>query len=67
MKTPYYTNKKTKEKIDKLLRANASYQAQHTCITNSKSKKEEINRHCRVNFLNPIKELDAEFYNSIKE
>ena len=67
MKTPYYTNKKIKEKIDKLLQLNASYQAQNTCITNSKSKKEEINRHCRVNFLNPIKDLDAEFYNSIKE
>ena len=63
----YHTNKKTRSKIDRLLQQNASYQAQHTCVTNSKTRKEEINRYCRINFLNPIKDLDPEFYNEIKE
>jgi len=61
----YSTNKQTKARIDKLLEKNAKYQAEHTCITNSKTRREEIMRYCRVNFLNPIKDIDPEFYKRI--
>ena len=63
----YYTNQKVRKKIDDLLHQNAAYQAQHVCMHNSKTRKEEINRYCRVNFLSPIKDLDPVFYNSIKD
>tara|TARA_Y100001938_G_scaffold59752_1_gene83423 strand:- start:870 stop:1064 length:195 start_codon:yes stop_codon:yes gene_type:complete len=62
----YRTNKTIKKRIDSLLSKNASYQAANTCITNSKTKREEINRYCRVNFINPIKDIDEEFYFRIK-
>ncbi len=61
----YSTNKKTKKRIDNLLGKNASYQASNVCVTNSKTKRQEINRHCRVNFVNPIKDIDKDFYNQI--
>lgn len=61
----YLTNKSIKKRIDKLLGANASYQAANVCITNSKTKSQEINRHCRVNFINPIKDIDKDFYSQI--
>ena len=61
----YKTNKTTKKRVDKLLSKNAAYQAANVCITNSKTKRQEINRHCRVNFINPIKDIDVEFYNRI--
>ena len=63
----YETDPKIREKIDKLLHQNAAYQAQQVCVTNSKTRKKEINRFCRVNFLTPIKDLDPAFYDSIKE
>jgi spore coat protein CotF len=61
----YKTNKKTKTKIDRLLGKNAIYQSENVCVTNSKTKRQEINRYCRVNFINPIKEIDLDFYNQI--
>ena len=61
----YKTNKTTKKRIDKLLTKNAQYQAANVCVTNSKTKRQEINRYCRVNFINPIKDIDLEFYNQI--
>lgn len=61
----YSTNKKVKKRIDTLLAKNAKYQADNMCVTNSKTKRENINRHCRVNFLNPIKDIDLEFYKRI--
>jgi|TARA_R100001163_G_C4927354_1_gene104840 hypothetical protein len=61
----YKTNKTTKKRIDKLLTKNAEYQAANVCVTNSKTKRQEINRYCRVNFINPIKDIDLEFYNQI--
>tara|TARA_R110000796_G_scaffold23944_1_gene68491 strand:+ start:1109 stop:1300 length:192 start_codon:yes stop_codon:yes gene_type:complete len=60
-------NKTIKKKIDSLLFKNASYQADNVCMTNSKTKRKEINRHCRVNFINPIKDIDEEFYGQIKD
>tara|TARA_R110000823_G_scaffold243662_1_gene367846 strand:+ start:29 stop:229 length:201 start_codon:yes stop_codon:yes gene_type:complete len=61
----YKTNKTTKKRVDKLLTENAEYQAANICVTNSKTKRQEINRHCRVNFINPIKDIDLDFYNRI--
>ena len=61
----YKTNKTTKKRVDKLLSKNAEYQAVNVCVTNSKTKRQEINRHCRVNFINPIKDIDKDFYNQI--
>jgi len=61
----YKTNKTTKKRVDKLLTKNAKYQAANVCVTNSKTKRQEINRYCRVNFINPIKDIDLEFYNRI--
>jgi len=62
----YTSNKKTKAKIDGLLGKNATYQAANVCSTNSKTKRQEINRHCRVSFINPIKDIDAEFFSTIE-
>lgn len=62
----YKTNKATKAKIDRLLTQNAAYQAKHTCVTNSPTKRKEITRYCRVNFISPIKDIDAEFYQRIE-
>ena len=61
----YKTNKTTKKRVDKLLTENAQYQAANICVTNSKTRRQEINRHCRVNFINPIKDIDVDFYNQI--
>ena len=61
----YKTNKTTKKRVDKLLTNNAKYQAANVCVTNSKTKRQEINRYCRVNFINPIKDIDLDFYNRI--
>mgnify|MGYP003679827621 CR=1 FL=1 len=61
----YKTNKTTKNRIDGLLSKNASYQAANVCVNNSKTKRQEINRHCRVNFINPIKDIDKNFYDQI--
>lgn len=62
----YLTNQKTRKRIDSLLRQNAVYRAQEICKTNTNTRKEEVNRHCRVNFINPIRDIDLDFYNSIK-
>ena len=62
----YKTNKKTKAKIDSLLDRIAAYQASQMCKTNSKTRREEINRYCRVHFINPIKEYDLEFFRTIQ-
>ena len=61
----YKTNKTIKKRVDSLLSKNASYQAANVCVTNSKTKRKEINRYCRVNFINPIKDIDKDYYNQI--
>ena len=61
----YLTIKTTKKRIDLLLQKNASHQAANMCVTNSKTARENMNRYCRVNFLNPIKDIDSEFYKRI--
>jgi len=62
----YYNSKKKRQQIDALLHSNAAYQAQHTCVGNSPSKKKEIDRYCNREFLYPIKDIDESFYKSIK-
>lgn len=61
----YKTNKTTKKRVDNLLTKNSQYQAANVCVTNSKTKRQEINRHCRVNFINPIKDIDRDFFDQI--
>jgi len=61
----YLTNKTIKKRIDKLLEKNSKYQSSNVCVDNSKTKREEINRYCRVNFINPIKDIDKNFYDQI--
>ena len=55
-----------KKQIDRLLHLNASYQAQETCVTNTREKRQQINNHCKVNFIDPIKEIDEDFWNALK-
>lgn len=55
-----------REKIDRLLQLNASYQAQETCVTNTRERIQEINNHCRENFIDPIKEIDEVFWSALK-
>jgi|TARA_R100000482_G_scaffold124808_1_gene79161 hypothetical protein len=62
----YLTCAETRKKIDKLLHANAAYQAQNTCENNSIAQKKEVNRYCNREFLYPIREIDPAFYESIK-
>jgi len=61
----YSTNKTTRKRIDSLLQKNSLYQSSNMCVTNSKTARENINRHCRVNFINPIKDIDEVFYKTI--
>ena len=61
----YLTNKTIRKRIDKLLEKNSKYQSSNVCVGNSKTRKEDINRHCRVNFINPIKDIDKNFYDQI--
>jgi hypothetical protein len=63
----YYTDPEKRKQIDALLKANASYQAANNCITNSKARHKEINRHCNREFIHPIKQIDSEFYEHIKK
>jgi len=62
----YYSCKKKRRSIDKLLHANAAYQAQNTCKDNTVSQKKEVNRYCNREFIAPIKDMDPDFYKSIK-
>ena len=62
----YKTNKTTKKRIDSLLSKNASYQAANVCVTNSKTRRQEINRYCRVYFVIPSKDLDISFGKSFR-
>ncbi len=60
-------HKKIKMKIDKLLQQNASYQAQHTCVTNSTEEKKRINEYCDENFIEPIRNIDCRTYDLLKK
>jgi hypothetical protein len=63
----YYTDPEKKRQIDELLSRNAAYQAANNCVTNTKTREKEINRHCNREFIHPIKQIDPEFYEQIQK
>jgi hypothetical protein len=60
-------HKKIKRNIDKLLEANAKYQAANVCVTNTPEQQKEINDYCNAKFIKPIKDIDAEWFAIIKK
>lgn len=54
-----------RQKIDSLLQANATYQAQNIGVNTTPEEKKEVNRYCYEQFILPIKDLDEEFFDSI--
>jgi hypothetical protein len=55
-----------REKIDRLLKENAEYRANHVCVGNTSVEKGYIDKHCQETFIDPIRDIDPEFYESIK-
>ena len=60
-------HKKIKMNIDRLLEANAKYQANNVCVTNTPEQQKEINDYCNKNFIKPIEDIDAEWFEIIKK
>ncbi len=60
-------HKKIKMNIDKLLEANAKYQAANVCVSNTADQQKEINNYCNKNFIKPIKEIDPDWFEIIKK
>tara|TARA_R100000278_G_scaffold93907_1_gene71711 strand:- start:210 stop:422 length:213 start_codon:yes stop_codon:yes gene_type:complete len=60
-------HKRLKVKIDKLLEANAKYQAANVCVTNTPEQQKKINEYCDKNFIEPIREIDCRTYDLIKK
>jgi|TARA_B100000035_G_C20750740_1_gene443872 hypothetical protein len=58
-------HKRLKMKIDRLLEANAKYQANNVCVTNTPEQQKQINDHCNKEFINPIKDIDPDFFELI--
>tara|TARA_B100001287_G_scaffold273048_1_gene275791 strand:+ start:995 stop:1204 length:210 start_codon:yes stop_codon:yes gene_type:complete len=60
-------HKKIKMNIDKLLEANAKYQAANVCVSNTPDQQKEINDYCNKNFIKPIKDIDPDWFEIIKK
>ena len=60
-------HKKIKMNIDRLLEANAKYQANNVCVNNTPEQQKEINDYCNKNFIDPIKDIDPEWFDIIKK
>ncbi len=60
-------HKKIKMNIDRLLEANAKYQANSVCVNNTPEQQKEINDYCNKNFIDPIKDIDPEWFDIIKK
>tara|TARA_Y100001937_G_C6989198_1_gene271301 strand:- start:474 stop:680 length:207 start_codon:yes stop_codon:yes gene_type:complete len=60
-------HKKIKMNIDRLLEANAKYQANNVCVTNTPDQQKEINDYCNEKFINPIKHIDPDWFAIIKK
>ena len=60
-------HKKIKMNIDKLLEANAKYQAANVCVSNTPDQQKEINDYCNKNFIKPIKEINPDWFEIIKK
>ena len=60
-------HKKIKMNIDRLLEANAKYQAANVCVTNTSEQQKEINDYCNEKFIKPIEDIDPEWFEIIKK
>jgi|TARA_R100000081_G_C4734427_1_gene125254 hypothetical protein len=60
-------HKKIKMNIDRLLEANAKYQAANVCVTNTPEQQKKINDYCNDNFIKPIEDIDPEWFGIIKK
>ena len=60
-------HKKIKMNIDRLLEANAKYQANNVCVNNTSEQRKKINEYCNEKFINPIKDIDPEWFEIIKK
>lgn len=60
-------HKKIKMNIDRLLEANAKYQAANVCVTNTPEEQKKINDYCNKNFIKPIEDIDPEWFGIIKK
>ena len=60
-------HKKIKMNIDRLLEANAKYQANNVCVTNTPEQQKEINDYFNNNFIKPIEDIDPEWFGIIKK
>ena len=60
-------HKRIKMNIDRLLEANAKYQANNVCVTNTPEEQKRINDHCNKEFIQPIKDIDPDWFDIIKK
>ena len=60
-------HKKIKMNIDRLLESNAKYQANNVCVTNTPEQQKKINDYCNEKFINPIKDIDGDWFDIIKK
>ncbi len=60
-------HKRLKRKIDALLEQNAKYQAANVCVTNTPEQQRKINDHCNQEFIDPIEDLDPDWFSIIKK
>ena len=60
-------HKRLKRKIDALLEQNAKYQAANVCVKNTPEQQKEINDHCNEKFIDPIEDIDPEWFGIIKK
>ena len=54
-------HKRLKMQIDRLLEANAKYQANNVCVTNTPEQQKEINDYCNEKFIKPIKDIAVSY------
>tara|TARA_R100001015_G_C4630730_1_gene192633 strand:+ start:2361 stop:2570 length:210 start_codon:yes stop_codon:yes gene_type:complete len=60
-------HKKIKMNIDRLLEANAKYQAANVCVSNTEEQKKKLNDYCNEMFIKPIEAIDPDWFNIIKK
>ena len=60
-------HKKIKLNIDRLLEANAKYQANNVCVTNTPEQQKQINDYCNEKFIKPIEDIDPDWFGIIKK
>ena len=61
-------HKKIKMNIDRLLEANAKYQAANVCVTNTPEQQKEINDYCDEKFIKQsIRDIDPDLFDILKK